>query len=267
MGDRFEAVHADTARWEGGWSDHPADPGGKTMYGITQAVYHDWLKGQGRPIRPVRDITRGEALQIYRAQYWNPTAVRYNLFPGVDRATYDAAVNSGVSRGIKWLKGAVGSDDHSETAKRICRARLSFVQGLTNWKVFGKGWGNRIADIEAKSVRDALQAMARPPETVNDRLEAERAQAAAEERKKANQAKTAGGSSAASGAGATQTDTVVPDQAGDLVLGMAPDQLAAVVLIGIMAIAAIAAVAFVIRKRQAAARERAYAAELQEAKR
>jgi len=44
----FEKCHAVTAKWEGGWSDHPADPGGKTMYGITEAVYHAWLRARAR---------------------------------------------------------------------------------------------------------------------------------------------------------------------------------------------------------------------------
>jgi lysozyme family protein len=118
---RFETCNAITAKWEGGWSDHPADPGGKTMYGVTEAVYHAWLKKQGKAIKPVRNITKAEALEIYRAQYWAPTAGKYNLVPGVDLATYDAGVNAGVSRAIKWLvQGASKGNDHVVTVKGIC---------------------------------------------------------------------------------------------------------------------------------------------------
>ncbi|MGQ8632310.1 glycoside hydrolase family 108 protein, partial [Agrobacterium sp. DKPNP3] len=159
MSDRFTIYHNITAKWEGGCSNHKADPGGKTMYGVTEAVYHAWLKKRGLKEKPVRNISISEALIIYREQYWNPTAVEFHLFPGVDLAVYDAAVNSGVSRGIKWLKAAAGSNDHSETVKRICRARLSFMQSLAIWKQFGKGWGRRVADIEAKGVAMALAAM------------------------------------------------------------------------------------------------------------
>lgn len=157
--DRFEICHPVTASWEGGWSNHKDDPGGATMYGVTQAVYTAWRKANGRKDQSVRLITRDEALSIYRTNYWEPTAGKYKLFPGVDLCVYDASVNSGVSRGIKWLKASVGSNDHSETVKRICRARLSFMQSLTIWKTFGKGWGRRVADIEVKGVAMALTAM------------------------------------------------------------------------------------------------------------
>ena len=53
-----------------------------------------------------------------------------------------------MSRGIKWLKASVGSSDHTVTARAICRKRLSFMQSLKIWKTFGKGWSNRVADIE-----------------------------------------------------------------------------------------------------------------------
>lgn len=55
---KFRRCHEVTKAWEGGWSDHPADPGGKTMYGVTEAVYHAWLRQHGKPVRPVRQITR-----------------------------------------------------------------------------------------------------------------------------------------------------------------------------------------------------------------
>lgn len=157
--DRFAVCHPITAKWEGGWSNHAADPGGKTMYGVTEATYHAWLAKRKLAAKPVRQITYTEALRLYRDEYWHPTAVKYNLFPGVDLAVYDAAVNSGVSRGIKWLKASVGSSDHTVTVRAICRKRLSFMQSLKIWKTFGKGWSNRVADIEVKAVAMAAEAM------------------------------------------------------------------------------------------------------------
>lgn len=157
--DRFETCHAITAKWEGGWSNHKADPGGKTMYGVTEAVFHAWLKAKGRPIRPVRSITLEEAREIYRSNYWQAVGAD-RLYPGVDLATYDAAVNAGVSRGRKWLLASLDNQDrHDRTVKAICAARLSFKRGLAIWKTFGKGWTNRVVDIEAKGVRMALEAM------------------------------------------------------------------------------------------------------------
>lgn len=212
--DRFKICHAITAKWEGGWSDHPADPGGKTMYGVTEAVYHAWLRGKGRASKPVRDITMTEALEIYRDRYWLPTAVRYRLRPGVDLATYDAGVNAGVSRAIGWLAKAQGGPDH-QTVKKICAARLSFKQALSTWKTFGKGWTRRVADIEAKGVAMAL-AVAAEIYDVQQQLEDE-----AQEVKKKSAAQEAGGIGAgggAAGGGAVSTTNAASDPAAGWIL-------------------------------------------------
>lgn len=196
---KFLRCHNVTKVWEGGWSNHPADPGGKTMYGVTEAVYHAWLRRQGKAIKPVRNITMDEALEIYFNDYWKPCGGP-TLAVGVDLATYDASVNSGVSRGRKWLLASVGGPDH-ETVKKICQKRLSFVQGLTTWKVFGKGWGNRIADIQAKGVAWALAAQ-------GDNAKAQLEDEASEADKEAKQNTGVGGASGAGGAGSAGAGAV-----------------------------------------------------------
>ena len=247
MSDRFTICHEITAKWEGGWSDHKADPGGKTMYGVTEAVYHAWLKGRGLALKPVRNISKSEALLIYREQYWNPTAVKYNLFPGVDLAVYDAGVNSGVSRGIKWLKASTGGNDHSETVKKICRARLSFMQSLNIWATFGKGWGRRVADIEAKGVSMALSAMGLTEAAVKTKAGAESAVA---KKQASTAAKTATGTastSVATGGAPVVEPTAVTDTTTLWVLG-------AVCVAGI-----IITLYLIAKNRAATARAEAYA--------
>lgn len=156
----FRKCSAVTEKWEGGFSDHPADPGGRTMFGITHAVYAAWRKKHGFPQRPVQYCTIDEARKIYEENYWRPVNGE-TLAAGVDLATYDAAVNSGVSRAKKWLLASVGERDDI-TVQRLCAKRLSFVQGLKTWKTFGRGWSRRIADIEAKGVAWALEGKVRP---------------------------------------------------------------------------------------------------------
>lgn len=157
--DNFEKSLAITYKWEGGYSDHPADPGGKTMYGITHARYDEWRKKYGKPLQSVKKITRDEAAQIYKEEYWDVVNAD-SLFPGVDLATFDAGVNSGPGRAKKWLVASLDkSNDHVQTVKNICGKRLSFVQSLKIWKVFGNGWGRRIADIQANGVTWAAAAM------------------------------------------------------------------------------------------------------------
>jgi lysozyme family protein len=245
MSDRFAICHPITAVWEGGWSNHAADPGGKTMYGVTEAVFHAWLKAQGKPLRAVRTITRAEALAIYRKNYWDACGA-YNLVPGVDLAVYDASVNSGVSRGLRWLKASVGSNDHSATVKKVCRARLSFMQSLAIWKTFGKGWGRRVADIEVKGVAMALAFMGATPERIRDDAKAE-VKAAQKAAKTADTAAKTTGAGGASAGGASAIDAGAMDPAALWVLG------------AVAAIAIGVAVVLYVKKRAHDARADAYA--------
>lgn len=215
----FLKCHEVTAKWEGGWSDHPADPGGKTMYGITLAKYREHFpKATGADLRK---ISKNTALMLYQSDYWNKVSGE-KLAAGVDLATYDAAVNSGVSRGLKWLKASIGGPDE-QTVKNICRARLGLVQALKTWKTFGKGWARRIADIEAKGVAWALAAKTNPAVTKST---LEREAHAAE--KKADKQVASGGVAGGGGlAGAPLTDNA--DQIASWVLGGC---LFAIVLVG-----------------------------------
>jgi len=209
--DWFEKCHAVTAKWEGGWSNHAADPGGKTMYGVTEAVYHAWLREQGKQPRPVRNIPMAEALAIYKSNYWYAAKCN-SLAAGVNLAVYDAAVNSGVSIGRKWLTASIGGTD-VETVKRICKARLSFGQGLKTWKVFGKGWRNRIVDIEAKGVAWAMAAApGTTPNVAKNRVENEAVKAEDLAKKQtggAAGAGTAGGGAAVTADQWTGSDTLI----------------------------------------------------------
>jgi len=166
----FEAAMPHVFRHEGGYADHPSDPGGATKYGITRATLSGW---RGRPVSKtdVRRLTRDEAAAIYRARYW--TAVCGDGLPaGVDYCVFDASVNSGPARAAKWLQaaarvrqdGVVGpvtlaaatARDPKRLIEDICDVRLAFLRGLSNWAVFGRGWERRVADV-----RRAARAMAR----------------------------------------------------------------------------------------------------------
>lgn len=194
-------------RDEGGYVNHPRDPGGATNFGVTQAVYDAYRKRLGLAVRSVKLITEAEVEAIYRTQYADK--VRHDDLPaGVDYATLDAAVNSGVSRGAKWLQAAIGvladgqvgaqtvakakSSDPVQTMKAICSRRMSFVRGLTNWATFGKGWSRRIAGVEANGVKLAVAARGGSKASVTETLRAEAATAA----KNATSQKTLAGSAA-----------------------------------------------------------------------
>lgn len=142
---------------EGGYSDHKDDPGGKTRYGITEAVAREvGYRGD------MRELPLDLAQRIYKDRYWD--AVQAEHLPADIRyAVFDAAVNSGVAQAAKWLQRACGVKDdgvigpqtiraanalHPEGLKRKMLAqRLRFMATLANWPAFGRGWANRIADL------------------------------------------------------------------------------------------------------------------------
>lgn len=140
---------------EGGYVNHKKDPGGATNYGITQRV----ARAHGY-MGDMRNLPRSTAIDIYRKDYWE--AVKGDeLPPAVAWQVFDAGVNHGVTRAIRWLQEAVGTRQDGiigpmtlSAAKRQGEAavvlafnavRLKFYASLATWPTFGKGWARRVA--------------------------------------------------------------------------------------------------------------------------
>ncbi len=141
---------------EGGYSNHPADPGGKTMWGVTERV------ARARGYRgDMRDLPIEFAKALYKDTYWE--AVSADLLPeSVRYAVFDAAVNSGPVQAIKWLQRALDVEDVGRIGPKTKKAlqsaddalegrflghRLLFMSNLGNWDSFSEGWAKRIAQI------------------------------------------------------------------------------------------------------------------------
>jgi lysozyme family protein len=185
--------------YEGGYSDHPKDPGGATLNGVTQGTYDAWRVQQGLSKRPVRQMEAWERNAIYQRNYWD-VVNGDTLALGVDLAVFDPAVNSGPARAKKWLMASLGGSD-VDTIKRICALRTSFLNGLGTFKVFGKGWMRRVADVEATAIKMAAGADA--PAVLKNAAEA--ATKASTSSKKAAAGAAAGGGVAP----AVPTDQIV----------------------------------------------------------
>lgn len=165
-----ETMYADSLNavlvYEGGYSNHPKDPGGATMKGVTQRVYDAYRVAHGRQKQPVRNITDAEVGEIYRTNYWN--AVKGDQLPeGVDFVVFDGAVNSGPKQSIKWLQRALGVaadgvlgqitmtalrgiNNNDALIARIIERRDAFLRSLKTYSTFGKGWDRRIQNVLAK---------------------------------------------------------------------------------------------------------------------
>lgn len=142
---------------EGGYVNHPNDPGGETNWGVTIAVAR-----QHGYTGPMKDLPVETAKDIYKKMYWD--AVKAEELPPVLRyATFDAAVNSGVAQAVRWLQRAAGvttdgllgpktleaihSMSPESLMSRMIGHRLEFMAGLSNWPAFGRGWSRRIASL------------------------------------------------------------------------------------------------------------------------
>jgi len=153
---------------EGGYVNHPKDPGGATNMGITHRTYAAWLRVNNLPQKNVRDITLDEVKAIYREQYWD--AVAGDRLPsGVDYAVFDFAVNSGPSRAVKFLQRVVGTTEDGilgqqtlaavqgvaprQIVAELCDARLAWLKRLSHWSTFGRGWERRVSEVRAKGMR------------------------------------------------------------------------------------------------------------------
>lgn len=152
---------------EGGWSNHPSDPGGATMKGVIQTVYNKYRQDKGLPAQTVRNISDDELKEIYKERYWD--LIRGDELPlGLDYCVFDGAVNSGPSQSIKWLQRALGvtadgkfgpvtlsaleNKDIASVIKDYFSKRLAMLMSLKTWPVFGKGWGRRVSEVQKHSI-------------------------------------------------------------------------------------------------------------------
>jgi lysozyme family protein len=157
---------------EGGYSNHPADPGGPTKFGITIRDYRRYVNPRAGAA-DVRAMRLDEAKAIYRARYWDAMHCD-GLPPGVDYSAFDYAVNSGTGRAGKVLRRLCGlSDGDSAVTDAVLHAvarrepkalivaindeRLAFLRRLRTWPTFGAGWGRRVAEVRTFSLRLARQ--------------------------------------------------------------------------------------------------------------
>jgi|GEM_PF-530092 len=175
---------------EGEWSDHPKDPGGATMKGVTLATFRSFVKPNATK-EDLRKITAEQIATVYRRHYWDAT-LGAKLPDGVDYAVLDFAVSSGPARAAKHLQAVVGVAEDGKIgpatlsaiaampAHRIindlCDRRLKFLKGIKKgeqWKVFGKGWNRRVEGVRAEALVMAAQPTPERPTVIEKEVTVE----------------------------------------------------------------------------------------------
>jgi lysozyme family protein len=152
-------------RFEGGYTNHPDDPGGPTNKGVIQVEYNNNRRLWKLPVQSVRFITDDEVTRIYKTKYWD--IVRADELPvGIDFAVFDFAVNSGPVTAVKkaqqvlvncgykidvdgWMGPqtikAITSVNAQLFIKLYVQSRMNYLKQLGKlWRVFGEGWTARV---------------------------------------------------------------------------------------------------------------------------
>ena len=150
----FDAIIERLMKHEGGYVNHPNDPGGETMYGVTKRV----AQAHGY-FGDMRKLPKSTAKAITEKSYYK--AVKGDQ---LDRLIAwqltDAAYNHGNRQAVKFLQRAVGVTadgligprtlaavaemDKNDVVFLFLAERLEFFTNLSIWQTFGKGWARRI---------------------------------------------------------------------------------------------------------------------------
>jgi lysozyme family protein len=165
MKHNWETAIKHILKWEGGYVNHPSDPGGMTNLGVTKRVWEEWT-GKPATEADMRGLTIEMVTPLYKKRFWD--AVRGDDLPaGVDLCVFDCAVNAGVGRASRFLQqvvgvaadGAIGPKtmeavtkmSADEIIEKFCDLREAHYKSLSTFATFGKGWMRRLDGIEAES--------------------------------------------------------------------------------------------------------------------
>lgn len=164
MTDRFATMIDRVLSHEGGYVNHPKDPGGETNWGVTIGVARE-----NGYTGPMRTMPRSEAIRIYRRAFWDRVGGD-NLPAEVVFQVFDAAVNHGIGNAVRWMQRTVGAAEDGRVGPLTLRAvkaydtadfvlrfnaiRLRFYTSLSTFATFGRGWTNRVAGNLDLAARD-----------------------------------------------------------------------------------------------------------------
>ena len=162
MKDNFDECLKMLLHHEGGYINHPSDPGGETNLGVTKKVYQEW-----GGTKDMKDLTVEDVAPIYKKNYWDRCKCD-DLESGVDWVVFDWAVNSGTGRSAKAIQkicgasqdGAIGpktlaligKQNTQYVVEEFGKIRQDFYESLKTFDTFGKGWTRRNKETTEKAL-------------------------------------------------------------------------------------------------------------------
>ena len=157
---------------EGGYVNHPKDPGGETNKGVTKRVYEKWCIEQDLFQKEMKDLKISDVAPIYKNNYWD--RIKADSLPhGVDLCVFDFSVNAGTGRGAKYLQTIVGAVSDGAIGPNTLRqvdefvalrgeedlvvaysdARRRYYKKLKTFDTFGRGWLRRVDETEIEALK------------------------------------------------------------------------------------------------------------------
>lgn len=176
MKGNFENCLKEVLLHEGGFVNHPSDPGGMTNLGVTKQTYEDWVGYQVNE-KIMRSLTPSHVRTLYKVKYWD-VVKGDELERGLDLCVFDFAVNAGPARAARYLQKVVGAAEDGKIGPRTVSLMTQYINGrgrdyavmhyqdlrrdyyrmLKTFPTFGRGWLRRVKEIEHIAV-----AMAKRP--------------------------------------------------------------------------------------------------------
>ena len=156
---------------EGGYVNHPEDPGGMTNLGVTKRVYEDWV-GYAVSEHTMQHLTEEDVAPIYKKNYWD--RIKGDDLPeGLNLCVFDFGVNAGTGRAAKYLQTMIGTvvdggigpmtiralDEHvsliglQETIEQYQENRQRYYEKLKTFKTFGRGWTRRVTETTETALK------------------------------------------------------------------------------------------------------------------
>ena len=179
MTTAFDQALAIVLGHEGGFSNERADPGNwtggrvgvgelrGTKFGISAGAY---------PTIDIANLSLESAGAIYRQSYWD-CVEGDRLPPPLALLVFDAAVNNGVGRAVRWLQqtldvaidgqlgpqtlAALEREARTKGGAALCSEflarRMTFMASLPTWASFGLGWSRRLCALPYQSLTMGAQ--------------------------------------------------------------------------------------------------------------
>ena len=171
MSNKFSEALEVILHHEGGYVNHPKDPGGMTNMGVTKRVYEEWV-GYGVSEHTMQNLKKEDVAPIYKKNYWDK--VKGDDLPeGLDLCIFDFGVNAGTGRAAKYLQNMIGAtpdggigpmtlkavDEYvakhgvDGAVKNYQEARQGYYEKLKTFETFGRGWTRRVNETTESALK------------------------------------------------------------------------------------------------------------------